>query len=113
MKGFGFWLVLLLPGLLHAQQAAEGSARQAFVSGGEIRLHLEAGGYTITPVDSENIVVTCHAHSEEQLRHVKVAIKRSGTSADVYVSETPHNSFQATIEVPRRSNLWIRLSAGD
>jgi len=32
---------------------------------------------------------------------------------DVYVSETPHNNFQATIEVPRHSNLWARLSAGE
>ena len=113
MKRLGFWLILLAPGLLHAQHAPDGSARQEFVSGGTIRLHLEAGGYTITPGDSANIVVTCRAHTEEQLKHVKVEIKRTAASADVYVSETPHNNFQATIEVPRRSNLWVRLSAGE
>lgn len=117
MKGLGFWLVLLVPGLLHAQQAlntsGEHPARQEFVSGGTIRFHLEAGGYTIRPGDSENVVVTCHADSEEELERVKVEIKRSGTSADVYVSGTPHNNFQATIEVPRRSNLLVRLSAGE
>ncbi len=76
-------------------------------------MHLEAGGYTISPRDSENIVVTCRAHTEEQLKRVKVEIKRTAASADVYVSETPHNNFQASIEVPRRSNLWVRLSAGE
>jgi hypothetical protein len=76
-------------------------------------LHLEAGGYTIRPGDSENIVVDCRAPSEEQLKRVKVEIRRAGASADVYVSETPSNNFQATIEVPRRSNLWVRLSAGE
>jgi hypothetical protein len=121
MKGLGFWVVLLVPGLLQAQQAPDTSAQhsglhsaqQEFISGGTIRLHLEAGGYTITPSDSKNIVVTCHANSEEQLKRVKVEIKRTGTSADIYVSETPHNNFQATIEVPRSSNLWARLSAGE
>jgi len=121
MKGLGFWFVLLVPGLLLAQQAADTStqhseqhsAKQEFVSGGTIRLHLEAGGYTITPGHSEKIVVTCRANSEEQLKGVKVEIKRKGTSADVYVSDTPHNNFQATIEVPRSSNLWARLSAGE
>ncbi len=113
MKRLGFWLVLLVPGLLHAQQALETSARQKFISGGTIRLHLEAGGYTITPADSENIVVTCRVHTEEQLKRVKVEIKRTAASADVYISETPHNNFQATIEVPRHSNLWARLSAGE
>ncbi len=108
-----FWIVLLLPGMLYAQHALETSTKQNFVSGGTIHLHLEAGGYTITPGDSANIVVTCRAHSEEELDRVKVEIKPGAASADVYVSETPHNNFQATIEVPRHSNLWARLSAGE
>ena len=111
MKHLGFWLVVLVPGLLHAQHAT--SAQQKFISGGTIRLHLEAGGYSITSGDSENIVVTCRAHTEEQLKRVKVEIKSTAASADVYVSETPHNNFQATIEVPRHSNIWARLSAGE
>jgi hypothetical protein len=121
MKGLGFCFVLVVSGSLlalqgpntSAQDSGQHSVRQEFVSGGTIRLHLEAGGYTISPGDSENIVVTCRADSEEQLKQVKVAIKRAGTSADVYISETPHNNFQAAIEVPRSSNLWARLSAGE
>lgn len=114
MKRLGWWVTLLVPGLLHAQEAPDTStARRAFSSGGLIRLHLEAGGYTITPRDSENIVVTCRDHSESQLKRVKVEIKRSAANADIYVSDTPHNNFQATIEVPRRSDLWVRMSAGE
>ena len=113
MKSLGFWVVLLVPGLLLAQHSPETSAQQKFISGGTIRLHLEAGGYTVTPGDSENIVVTCVARTEEQLKRVKVEIKPTAASADVYVSETPHNNFQATIAVPRHSNLWARLSAGE
>jgi len=113
MTRLGFWLVLLVPGFLNAQHTLDTSARQKFISGGTIRLHLEAGGYTVTPGDSENIVVTCVARTEEQLKRVKVEIKPTAASADVYVSETPHNNFQATIEVPRHSNLWARLSAGE
>ena len=113
MTRLGFWLVLLVPGFLNAQHTLDTSAQQKFISGGTIRLHLEAGGYTVTSGDSENIVVTCVACTEEQLKRVKVEIKPTATSADVYVSETPHNNFQATIEVPRHSNLWARLSAGE
>jgi hypothetical protein len=118
MKGLGFWVVVLLvPGLLYAQRAPDASmqhsAQQEFISGGTIRLHLEAGGYTVTPGNSENIVVTCRDLSEEQLKGVKVEVKRAGSSAEVYVSDTPHSNFQATIEVPRLSNLWVRLSAGE
>jgi hypothetical protein len=117
MKGLGFWLMLLVPGLLHAQQAPDTSgrhsARQEFVSGGTIRLHLEAGEYTIRAGDSENVVVECSAASEEKLKRVRVEIKRTGARADVYVSGTPNNDFEATVEVPYRSNLWVRLSAGE
>lgn len=113
MKALAFWLVLLIPGLLHAQQGLVTRAQQKFISGGTIRLHLEAGGYTVTSADSENIVVTCRALTEEQLKRVKVEIRPTASSAEVYISETPHNNFQATIEVPRHSNLWARLSAGE
>jgi hypothetical protein len=117
MRVPGLWLFFLVPGLLHAQQAADASmppsTEQQFISGGMIRLHLEAGGYTVTPSDAEKIVVTCRDRSEEQLKHVKVKIRRSAKNADVYISETPHNNFHATIEVPRRSDLWVRLSAGE
>jgi len=112
MKCFALWFVLI-PALVSAQGAPEASASQEFISGGTIRLHLEAGGYTLTPGDSTKIVVTCNAHSEEQLKRIKVEIKRSITIADVYVSDTPSNNFRATIEIPRRSNLWVRLSAGE
>jgi hypothetical protein len=114
MKLLSFWFVLLVTSLVLAQEVPAGkSAQQKFVSGGTIRLHLEAGGYTVAPSDSDKIIVTCHARSEEQLRRVNVEIKTSTTTADVYLSKTPHNNFRATIEVPRRSNLWARLSAGE
>jgi hypothetical protein len=112
MKSLALWLVLI-PALVSGQRAPDGSARQEFMSGGTIRLHLEAGGYTVTSSESENIVVTCNAHSEEQLKRIKIEIKRSISVADVYVSDTPSNNFRATIEIPRRSNLWARLSAGE
>lgn len=107
MKRLAFFLVLLVPILLRAQ-SSDLSTQQKFVSEGTVRLHLEAGGYTVTPNDSGNIVVSWHTS-----RPIKVEIKPSGNRADVYVRDTPHNNFQATIEVPRHSNLWARLSAGE
>lgn len=99
--------------MLQAQQSArEGSWQQKFSPGGTIRLHLESGGYTITPVDSENIVITCQAPSQDRLKNVRVTIEPAGTTANVYVRNTPNGNFTATIEVPRRSNLWVRLTAG-
>jgi hypothetical protein len=108
------FVLLLITGLGHAQtQGPEASVQHKFASGGTIRLHLESGGYTISPIDSDNIVVTCRTHSESSLKQVKVAIKPSGSTADVVIADTPNGNFNAVIEVPRQANLWVRLSAGD
>lgn len=106
-------LLLLAPvmGVLLAQQP-EASVQQKFAAGGTIRMHLESGGYTITPTDSEDITVTCRAGSEQSLKAVRVTIKPLGSTAYLYVRNTPNNNFSATIQVPRRSNLWVRLTAG-
>lgn len=107
-------LLLIAPALLHAEdRRPEATVQKKFVSGGTIRVHLEAGGYTITPSDSENIVVTYRANSESRLREVKVDIEPSASSAEVYIADTPNDKFEATIEVPRHSNLWVRLTAGE
>jgi len=103
---------LLIAGGLTAH-AAQSSTQQKFISGGTIRMHLSAGGYTIRPTDSANIVVTCHTNFEDQLNDIKVEITPGPSSADLYIRHTPHNNFHATIEVPRQSNLWVRLSAGE
>jgi hypothetical protein len=107
-------LLLIASATVHAEdRRPQATVQKNFVSGGTIRLHLESGGYTISPSDSHNIVVTYRANSESRLRRVKVEIQLEDSSADVFVTDTPNNRFEATIEVPRHSNLWIRLTAGE
>jgi hypothetical protein len=106
--------LLIASAVIHAEDhRPEATAQKKFVSGGTIRLHLESGGYTISPSDSDNIVVTYRASSQSQLQQVRVDIQPSASSAEVYIADTPNNKFEATIEVPRRSNLWVRLTAGE
>jgi hypothetical protein len=115
MKRWLSVLFLLAPlAVLNAQSNSyEKVVQQPFASGGTIRLHLEAGGYTIKAASSDNIVVTYPPNPNGESRSVRVEIKTTATRADVYVRNTPHNNFSATIEVPRHSNLWARLSAGE
>src|ERR1700733_11999299 len=114
MKRWMIVLFLLAP-LLNVNASSNPYDRvvqQSFPSGGTVRLHLEAGGYTIKAASSDNIVVTYSANSDD-LSRVKVDIKAMTSHVDVYVRHTPHNNFRCTIEVPRHSNLWARLSAGE
>lgn len=76
-------------------------------------MHLSPGGYTITAGDSNAIQITYKAANPDQLKQVKVQIHASASSADVSISNTPHNNFQATIEVPRHTDLRVRMFAGE
>ena len=115
MKRWLTALILFAPlAALNAQSnSSEKVVQQPFASGGTVRLHLEAGGYTIKPASADNIIVTYSASPSGEWSRVKVEIKPAASRADVYVRSTPHNNFFATIEVPRHSNLWARLSAGE
>ena len=116
MKYLAAFLLVLVPWAVEAAEPDPSGAPQAqekFAPGGYIRLHLSPGGYTITGSDSDTIQVTCQAENSDRLKQVKVQIRASASSADVSITDTPHNNFQATISVPRRSHLRVRLFAGE
>jgi hypothetical protein len=80
-----------------------------FVAGGKIEMRLEAASYAIRPAADDRIRVTLSGN----IGTAKVELTVSGTHANLVVKDIPHNNFQATIEVPKTSDLVIRLSAGD
>ena len=116
MKYLAIVLLAFLPTLSSAAEpdsAREAQVREKFTPGGYIRLHLSPGGYTITQGDTNTIQVTYRTPAPSQLKNVKVHIHANAATADVSVSNTPHNNFQATIEVPPRSDLHVRMFAGE
>jgi len=109
IRGVGITLLFLLAAGSPMAQAQD-SAEKTFVSGGRIELQLEAGAYDVKPSSDNMIRVRC---SSPEGTRVKVTLNTNGTHADLRVSNTPHNNFHATIEVPAASDLTIRLTAGD
>jgi hypothetical protein len=94
--------------VLQAQNKAP-ATEKPFVSGGRIDMQLDGGSYEIRPAADNHIRVTLSGNTG----NAKVELTASGTHADVRVKDTPHNNFQATIEVPKAADLVIRLSAGN
>jgi len=113
MKYIAFLVLALTPHLLASDSANDPQASQPFAPGGFIRLHLGPGGYTIRDTNADAIQVTYTTRRPDDMKKVKVKIQTSASSADVSVSDTPHNNFQATIEIPRHSNLRVRMFAGE
>jgi len=88
------------------------SVTRPFAPGGAIRMDLSAGAYVIQPGRDDQIVVRWKTTTPEEMASVKVDVRVRGTDADI-VTNGPRNHFDVTIEVPARSNLDARLSAGD
>ncbi len=73
-------------------------------------MRLSGGAYSIRPSTDDHIRVTL---SVSQSNPSKAALTIDKTSAKLTVEDTPKNNFNATIEVPKASDLVIRLSGGD
>lgn len=86
-----------------------GVTEKVFVSAGRIEMQLGAGSYTIRPASDTHIRVTIGSESGR----ARVALTANATRATIAVTETPSSNFQATIEVPKTSDLIVRLSGGN
>ncbi len=101
-----------VPTQLQSQSRASDSLETAFVANGQIRIILSAGGYRISESPDNHIRLQWSVKDSSQLRRVRVDADVDGSDATIVING-PTNNFRATIEVPTRSDLTVRLSAGE
>lgn len=92
--------------VLHAQSKV---TERVFVSAGRIEMQLGGGSYSIRPAADTHIRVTVGGNPGR----ARVELTSNATRANLAVTDTPENDFQATIEVPKVSDLIVRLSGGN
>lgn len=78
-----------------------------------LRLHLRDGDFRIVGSDSNEITIHTDGKNRGLAKKIQVQLKRSGNSLDIVFSHVPKNEFQVTIAVPRETNLYARMRAGD
>jgi len=83
-----------------------------FAQGGRLTMRLSAGEYLIENQPDEHIRLAWKTRDPKEARRVRAQVDVKGASANIQ-TEGPSNGFEVTISVPKRSDLWIRLSAGD
>ncbi len=109
-------VVILLAVGLSACSAPEAPQRevkvadQPFVPGGAIDMQLSGGAYSIRTSADDHIRVTL---SVSPGNPSKTGLTIDKTSAKLTIEDTPKNNFKATIEVPKATDLVVRLSGGD
>lgn len=83
-----------------------------FVSDGRVRMTLCPGAVQLTGRD-DGLLRVSYTTRDGELKDVKVRIQVNGDEASIRVTGCPHNNFELRIEVPKTSNLYARMFAGD
>jgi len=100
---------LMLVSLVAGQTVnPKNSIERAFVDGGNVRLRLSSGEYSIKAGNSNRIFVRWHDEDSK----VKVSVSVSGSDALIR-TEGPAKHVTTVIEIPKRSDLYLRMRAGD
>ena len=106
-------LLLLSTAFVSAQDArieevGKSPVEARFASGGRIRMDLCSSGIEIVGTDDSQVRVSYHPERDS----VRVRLQISRDHADLRLTGCPHNNFQARIEIPKSSALYVRMLAG-
>jgi hypothetical protein len=88
------------------------SLERAFAPGGSIHMNLSAGGYRISGARENRIHVLWRVRYAGDLPRVRVQADVKGSEATL-VTDGVRNGFEVEMQVPSRSGLRVRLTAGD
>jgi hypothetical protein len=112
-------LLFLAPSLAAAQDNRTTSETRAdhftadFPSGGQLRMRIRSSGVSITGTDENKIKIHLSCPNTDDLGNVRVAFKKNGNRGDLDIAGGPSNNFQIAIEIPRHSDLYVRMFAGE
>jgi hypothetical protein len=81
-----------------------------FSSLGQIRMEICSSGVNVVGKDQTSIKVSYSSKRDDG--DVRVHLRVDGSRAELQISRCPNNDFQVIIEVPKRTDLFIRIPAG-
>jgi hypothetical protein len=84
-----------------------------FNSGGKLRMYLRSGSFHIVGGADNKITVQVTGRNAYRAGDLRVQLEGSNTSADLTVSGGPKNDLEVTIEVPKKTGLYVRMPAGN
>jgi hypothetical protein len=110
-------LLFLLTSSLFAQKTVRVTGQDRFEadfpSGGRLRLHIRSGDLRVIGSDEDKIKIRYWGKNAGEANDVKVSLKTTGNTGVLHVHGGPRNEFQIEIRVPKVSNLYLRMPAGD
>jgi hypothetical protein len=84
-----------------------------FSSGGQINLHIRSAEIHIIGSDQNKIGVRVGGKQGSNSTDMKARFGRSDNSCELRITGGPHNELTITVQVPKNSNLFVRIPAGE
>jgi hypothetical protein len=84
-----------------------------FHSGGKLRMYLRSGDFKVVGGLDNKITVRIAGRNADRASDVRVQLEGSNDSADLTVSGGPKNDLEVIIEVPKKTGLFVRMTAGN
>src|SRR5262245_49505979 len=113
---YGFAISLTLHSLIFAEGAkAEHKQEFEFSEDGFVRLQLSSGDYIIRAGQRDHVVIRWSANDpagQKDINKIKVRTNVVGNTANIR-TEGPTKHARIVIEIPARSDLYLRVRAGD
>lgn len=89
------------------------SLERAFPQNGRIRMMLSAGDYEISGGAADRIQVQWSVRDADQLPKVRARLDVRNQEATITTDGPSSRGLRVTIRVPQRSDVYVRLTAGD
>lgn len=84
-----------------------------FNSGGKLRMYLRSGDFRIVGGSDNKITVRITGGNAYRASDLRVQLEGSNNLANLTVSGGPKNDLEVTIEVPKKTGLFVRMPAGN
>jgi len=84
-----------------------------FPSGGHLRLHIRSGDLRVIGSDEQKIKISYWGKNASEVHDVKVSLRTTGNTGVLHVHGGPRNDFRIEIRIPKASDLFLRMPAGD
>jgi hypothetical protein len=84
----------------------------AFAAGGQVNVHVCPGSITVKGTDA-NVVRVTYDKARYPDNDIKVRLETVPGDAIVRITGCTHNNFELTIEMPKSSDLFLRMFAGE
>jgi hypothetical protein len=94
------------------REKGKDSFETGFPAGGRLKLEVRSGDVRISGTDTDKISIHYDGRQASEIDDVQVEFRKTGTGGTLKLSGGPRNDFHIRIEIPRETDLHVRMPFG-